>query len=70
MSTAPPAELEPETVYRLETRLAEMTATLSDPDFFRGEASAISAHSAGMAELQAELDAAYARWEALEAASG
>ncbi|MFC3238691.1 ATP-binding cassette domain-containing protein [Luteimonas padinae] len=60
----------PERIEALETRLAEMTATLSDPAFFRGDASGITAHNAEMADVQAELDAAYARWEALDAASG
>ena len=54
----------------LETRLAEMAATMSDPDFFRADTAAIAAHNAAMAEAQTELDAAYARWEALDAASG
>src|SRR5690606_28173385 len=60
----------PARIEALEARLAEMTARLSDPAFFRGEAAAITAHNAEMASVQAELDAAYARWEALEAASG
>ena len=60
----------PERIEVLETRLAEMAATMSDPDFFRAVTAAIAAHNAEMAAAQAELDAAYARWEALDAASG
>src|SRR5690554_2131574 len=60
----------PARIEALETQLAEMTATLSDPAFFRKDAPAIAAHNAEMAEVQAGLDAAYARWEALEAGSG
>src|SRR5690606_56663 len=52
-----------------EARLAEMTATLADPAFFRADAATITAHNTAMAETQADLDAAYARWEALDAAS-
>ena len=59
----------PARIEALETRLAEMTARLSDPAFFRADAADITAHNTGMAGVQAELDAAYARWEALEAAS-
>ncbi|GGK08230.1 ATP-binding cassette domain-containing protein [Luteimonas terricola] len=57
----------PARIEALETRLAEMTGALADPAFFRDDGSAIAAHNAAMAELQTGLDAAYARWEALEA---
>jgi ATP-binding cassette subfamily F protein uup len=60
----------PVRIEALEARIAEMTAALADPAFFRGEAATIAAHNAAMADAQAELDAAYARWEALDAASG
>ena len=59
----------PATIEALEARVAELTAAMSHPDFFRQQADAVSAHNAALAEAQGELDQAYARWEALESAS-
>jgi len=39
---------------------------LNEPAFYQADSDAITAHHAAMAQAQAELDAAYARWEALE----
>ncbi|MFL6592831.1 MAG: ATP-binding cassette domain-containing protein [Luteimonas sp.] len=50
----------------LESRLAELAAQLNAPAFYQRDGDAITAHHAAMAQAQAELDAAYARWEALE----
>ncbi|MFN3842670.1 MAG: ATP-binding cassette domain-containing protein [Rehaibacterium terrae] len=56
----------PARIETLEARLAELTARMSDPAFYQRDGAAIAAHNAEVARLQAELDAAYARWEALE----
>ena len=53
-----------------EQRVAELTSAMSDPEFFRQPADAVTAHNSELAETQARLDQAYARWEALESASG
>src|SRR3546814_110267 len=56
----------PARIEALETRIAELTAAMNDPAFYQRDSAAITAHNAVVAEAQAELDAAYARWEALE----
>ncbi|MEZ5461716.1 ATP-binding cassette domain-containing protein [Dokdonella sp.] len=59
----------PVEIERLETAIAEMTAAMNDPAFFRQSAEAIVSANEAMAGKQSELDAAYARWQELEAAS-
>ena len=54
----------------LETRIGELTAAMNDPAFFKQDAQAIVAANETMAKTQAELDAAYARWQELEASAG
>src|SRR3546814_445702 len=56
----------PARIEALETRIAELTAAMNDPAFYQRDSAAITAHNAAVAEAQSELDAAYARWEALE----
>ena len=56
----------PARIEALETELAAMTAAIADPAFYRQDAAAITAHNAALAERQQALQAAYARWEALE----
>ncbi|WP_027080268.1 ATP-binding cassette domain-containing protein [Luteimonas mephitis] len=56
----------PARIEALETRIAELTAAMNEPAFYQRDGAAINAHNAAVAEAQAELDAAYARWEALE----
>ncbi|MFL6592016.1 MAG: ATP-binding cassette domain-containing protein [Luteimonas sp.] len=51
----------------LETQLAALTAQMNEPAFYQRDASAITTHHARVAEMQAQLDDAYARWEKLEA---
>src|SRR3546814_14261119 len=53
----------PARIEALETRIAELTAAMNDPAFYQRDSAAITAHNAVVAEAQAELDAAYARWE-------
>ncbi|HEX5123361.1 MAG TPA: ATP-binding cassette domain-containing protein [Rhodanobacteraceae bacterium] len=57
----------PARIETLETDLASMNARLEDPAFYRQDSAAIVAANAEMAAKQAELDEAYARWQALEA---
>ena len=59
------AEL-PLRIETLETRIAALTTAMNDPAFFKRDASAINTHNADIARAQAELEAAYARWESLE----
>jgi ATP-binding cassette subfamily F protein uup len=59
----------PARIEELETDLAAMSARLEDPGFYRQDSAAIVAAHAEMATRQAELDDAYARWQALEASS-
>jgi ATP-binding cassette subfamily F protein uup len=40
---------------------------MNEPAFYQQDGNAITAHNAAVAQAQAELDAAYARWEELEA---
>ena len=58
----------PQRIETLETRVAELTAAMAEPAFFAQSRDAVDAHTAALAQTQAELEAAYARWEALEAA--
>ena len=56
----------PARIEALEARLAELTARSGDPAFYQREPGAITAHNAELAQVQVELDAAYARWAELE----
>ena len=56
----------PATIESLETRLAAKTAEMNDPGFFQRDSAAITAHNRELAQLQGELDKAYARWSELE----
>ncbi len=60
----------PARIEALEQRLAGLAAALHDPGFYQRDVAAQAAHNAAMAETQAQLDAAYARWEALEGGAG
>jgi ATP-binding cassette subfamily F protein uup len=56
----------PARIEALETELARMTEAMNEPAFYQRDASALAADNAALARLQAELDAAYARWAELE----
>jgi ATP-binding cassette subfamily F protein uup len=56
----------PARIEALETRLAELTALSGDPAFYQRDAAAIGAHNTALAQVQVDLDAAYARWAELE----
>ncbi|MDB6163245.1 MAG: transporter ATPase, partial [Xanthomonadaceae bacterium] len=57
----------PVRIEALEKRLAALAAEMNDPAFYRQDAARITAHGKAVADTQAELDIAYARWAALEA---
>ena len=56
----------PARIESLEARIAELTRAMNDASFFRQGADEIVAANRTMASTQAELDAAYARWQELE----
>ncbi|HEY4559519.1 MAG TPA: ATP-binding cassette domain-containing protein, partial [Lysobacter sp.] len=57
----------PGRIEALEAEVARLTEALSHPGFYSRDAAAITAHNAELARVQAELDAAYARWSELDA---
>jgi ATP-binding cassette subfamily F protein uup len=57
----------PGRIEALEMQVADMTAQMNDPAFYQRDSGAIAAHGAELARVQAELDAAYARWTELDA---
>lgn len=56
----------PARIEALEAELAGLAAAMSDPAFHRQAPGVVASHGQRMAEVQAELDAAYARWAELE----
>ena len=56
----------PARIETLENDIAARTAAMNDPAFFKQDSAAIIAANTALAKLQAELDHAYARWQALE----
>ncbi|APZ44158.1 ATP-binding cassette domain-containing protein [Acidihalobacter ferrooxydans] len=59
----------PERIAALEAEQAELHQRLSDPSLYRDAAQRVRDTQARLAEVDAELEAALARWEILEAAS-
>jgi ATP-binding cassette subfamily F protein uup len=59
----------PARIEALEAERARIYETLADPDFYRREGGGLSEAKARLEELEAEIPAAYARWEELEAVS-
>ena len=59
-------ELLPRRIEELETEIAARTEAMSDPAFFAQGGAAVAAVNEALARLQAELDAAYARWSELD----
>ncbi|HMM57770.1 MAG: ATP-binding cassette domain-containing protein [Xanthomonadales bacterium PRO7] len=57
----------PARIELLENDIAARTQAMQDPAFFRQDAAAITAANQALAALQIELDAAYGRWQELEA---
>ena len=60
----------PERVEALEARMGELSERMNEPDFYRQDSDAIARHNDEIEALQAELDAAYSRWEELEDRAG
>jgi len=56
----------PGLIETLEGQVEALTAAMNDPAFYTRTAAEVAAHGKAMAERQAELDSAYARWEALD----
>jgi ATP-binding cassette subfamily F protein uup len=56
----------PARIEALEREIATRTEAMQDPAFFRQDNAAIVAANAALAALHGELEAAYARWQALE----
>ncbi|TAK39826.1 MAG: ATP-binding cassette domain-containing protein [Lysobacteraceae bacterium] len=60
----------PALIEQLEAEVAALTETMHDPAFYQQDGAAITAHTTRLAEIQAALDAAYARWQELESQTG
>ena len=56
----------PDRIEQLEVQIASMHTAMAEPDFYQRPGEEISAEQARLADLEAELAAAYARWEELE----
>ncbi|MDQ6648125.1 MAG: ABC transporter ATP-binding protein, partial [Pseudomonadota bacterium] len=56
----------PKQIERLETDIAAHGEAMNEPAFFKQDSAAITRANEAVAALQAELDAAYARWTALD----
>ncbi|MCR6701201.1 MAG: ATP-binding cassette domain-containing protein [Dokdonella sp.] len=56
----------PAQIEALETELAALAAAAAEPSFYRQTAADVAAHHQRLADVQARLDAAYARWAELE----
>ena len=56
----------PARIDALEKAVADLTVAMNEPKFFQQDGAAIVASNQKLADKQAELDAAYARWAALE----
>ncbi|UHQ19263.1 ATP-binding cassette domain-containing protein [Lysobacter sp. KIS68-7] len=57
----------PVQIEQLERDVAELTEAMHDPAFYQREAQMIVSHNSRLAETQAALDRAYARWMELDA---
>ncbi|BEH11082.1 ATP-binding cassette domain-containing protein [Geobacter sulfurreducens subsp. ethanolicus] len=60
----------PEWIHQLEEEQERLHATLADPEFYRGAGAEVAALNTRLAELEGELETAYARWEELESLRG
>lgn len=57
----------PQKIDALETKIAELTETMSSSEFYQQNADVVSATGNELKQLQEELDACFVRWEELEA---
>ena len=62
-----PSEGLPARIEALEGEVAALTGRMNEADFYQQDAAAMTAHTARLAAVQADLDAAYARWSELDA---
>ncbi|PJK08550.1 ABC transporter ATP-binding protein [Lysobacteraceae bacterium NML08-0793] len=60
----------PSRIEALEAQIAEHSARMNDPGYFQRDAAQVQADNTALETAQAELDAAYARWEELDAQAG
>ncbi len=60
-------EMLPGLIEEIDAEIAELTAAMSEPDYFKRPASEITANSERMNALNEQLAEAYSRWEELEA---
>lgn len=60
----------PDRIALIEAEQAALQAQLANPAFYQGPAEQIRGVQTRLADLEAELDSAMARWEALEARAG
>ncbi|QDU27334.1 ABC transporter ATP-binding protein uup [Anatilimnocola aggregata] len=56
----------PAKIEQLESKIAELHATLAQPEFYKQPADRIAAEQANLKSLEDQLTAAFARWETLE----
>jgi ABC transport system ATP-binding/permease protein len=59
----------PAAIQRLEVEQAELAAAIDDPELFRRDPAAANAAVQRLQSVQQQLEAAFARWEALESAA-
>ncbi|MEZ5943348.1 MAG: ATP-binding cassette domain-containing protein [Planctomycetaceae bacterium] len=57
----------PQKLERLETEQSELNELMSSPEFFRGSGERIAEATSRLQALNTEIEAAYARWEELDA---
>ncbi len=63
-------EMLPKRIETLEAEQEEIHRCLADPVFYQGEGAEIAAQRTRLQEIETELEAAYGRWEELEAGPG
>ena len=56
----------PALIEQLEMDVEGLTAAMNDPAFYTRSSAEVTAHTQKMSDVQAKLDAAYARWEELD----
>ena len=56
----------PAKIEQLELDVEGLTSAMNDPAFYTRSSAEVTAHTQKLSKLQAELDAAYARWEELD----
>jgi ATP-binding cassette subfamily F protein uup len=56
----------PSRIEQLEKAIAAQTGAMQSPEFYKQDAAVITAANATLSMFQSDLDAAYARWQALE----